>query len=115
MPNILAKWEYQLRHSQLISFKYGVIPVARATGGLYDTVVDFNPATGKGNGFAFDAYSPAALLEAVTRAVYAFGDKKAWSRLIHAAMTADFSWEKSARKYSDLYELAVRRPRERVV
>ena len=101
--------------SQLISFKYGVIPVARSTGGLYDTVANFNPRTGKGNGFTFGAYSPAALLESVTRAVSTYADKKAWSHLIRTAMTADFSWEKSARKYSDLYELAVRFPRERVV
>ena len=101
--------------SQLISFKYGVIPIARATGGLYDTVANFRPETGRGNGFTFEPSSPDALLEAVTRAVLTYADKKAWSRLLHTAMTADFSWEKSARKYSELYEFAVRRPRERVL
>jgi starch synthase len=88
---------------QLISLKYGAVPVVRKTGGLADTVEEFDPATGRGNGFLFDDYSGSALLDALTRA-YAVYQRQDWfSELIGKCMGCDFSWDQSAIKYRDLY------------
>jgi starch synthase len=91
---------------QLMSLRYGTIPVVRATGGLADTVVDFHAAKGKGNGFVFAEYDAAALLHTVERAVETFGDKAAWASLVATAMRSDYSWTSSARKYIALYRQA---------
>ena len=90
--------------TQMYSLKYGTPPVVRATGGLDDTVVEFDPETGGGNGFKFTAASPEALLDGVARATAVFEDKEAWRRLVQNAMAEDFTWEKSARRYLELYE-----------
>ena len=90
--------------TQLYSLKYGTIPIVRATGGLKDSVEDFDPATGKGTGFRFEAYEAAALLGAIGRAVAAFGDKKQWAALMTNAMSADYSWNRSALEYLALYK-----------
>lgn len=87
---------------QMISMRYGSIPVVRRTGGLADTVLDFDGKAG--NGFVFDAYQSEALLAAVKRALAAYEDKPAWRRLVKRAMLTDFSWEKSAQAYVELYE-----------
>lgn len=92
---------------QLISFKYGTIPIVRKTGGLADTVHDFNPKTGKGDGFVFEEYSSTALLEAVKRAIAAYKNKKEWLKLIEKVMCYDYSWKVSARKYVELYNRAL--------
>lgn len=89
--------------NQLYSLKYGTIPVVRATGGLKDSVKDFVPATGKGNGFVFEAYEPAALLTAIDRALALFRKKGQWQILRRTAMAADYSWASSAREYVKLY------------
>ncbi|MGE4357590.1 MAG: glycogen synthase GlgA [Candidatus Omnitrophota bacterium] len=88
---------------QMISLKYGTIPVVRKTGGLADTIVDYEPHSDTGNGFTFTAYSSVSLLEAIKRALSVYKDKKAWMRLIKRAMEADFSWKVSAQKYLKLY------------
>ena len=93
--------------NQLYSLRYGTIPVVRATGGLADTIEDYNPNSGKGTGFSFKEYSSQALFEAVNRAFRLFADKKPWQALIGNAMTADFSWKSSAAKYLKLYDRAV--------
>jgi starch synthase len=87
----------------MYSLKYGTVPVVRATGGLDDTVEDFNPSTQTGNGFKFVEYSGESMLMAVKRAVDTFGDKTLWKRIIKNGMQKDFSWEVSARKYLHLY------------
>ncbi|MEK7376408.1 MAG: glycogen synthase GlgA [Candidatus Margulisiibacteriota bacterium] len=92
---------------QLISFKYGTIPIVRKTGGLADTVFDYNPKTEKGDGFVFDNYSPSELLSAVKNAYNAYKDKKKWSRLVKKVMEYDFSWDISAKKYITLYKKAI--------
>jgi starch synthase len=92
---------------QLISFKYGTIPIARKTGGLADTVHDFDPKSGKGNGFLFKEYSSSALLDAVKRAVQAYKDKSAWKKLQEKVMEYDYSWDASAKKYIALYAKAL--------
>ncbi len=90
---------------QLMSLRYGTIPIVRATGGLADTVQDFDPiARPQGNGFAFVEIKPEALLATVQRAVQTYQDKLLWPGLVARALRADFSWEPSATKYAALYE-----------
>jgi starch synthase len=90
---------------------YGTIPVVRATGGLRDTIIPFDPGEGTGNGFTFVRAEADDLLEAVRRAIALFRDKAVWGRLMANAMAADFSWERPAGEYERLYELAVERRR----
>jgi starch synthase len=87
--------------------RYGSVPIVRSTGGLADTVQDYDPATGQGNGFAFSDYSEEALLAAVQRAVETYGHKDTWRTLMERGMRADFSWRASARKYVELYHKAL--------
>ncbi|MBM2825239.1 MAG: glgA [Dehalococcoidales bacterium] len=89
--------------TQMYSLKYGTIPVVRATGGLKDTVEEFDPKTGKGTGFVFNGYDVPELLETLDRALALWHRKKDWTRLMQNAMTADFSWQSSAHVYLDLY------------
>jgi starch synthase len=92
---------------QLISMRYGSVPIVRSTGGLADTVQDYDPTTGQGNGFAFSDYSEEALLGAVKRAVETYRHRDIWRTLMERGMRADFSWEVSARKYVELYQQAL--------
>ncbi|OGB89158.1 hypothetical protein A2625_02425 [candidate division WOR-1 bacterium RIFCSPHIGHO2_01_FULL_53_15] len=92
---------------QLISFKYGTIPVVRKTGGLADTVHDFNSRTGEGEGFVFEEYSSRALLAAVKRAIETFHKKTLWKPLQEKIMQLDYSWDASAKKYVSLYMKAL--------
>jgi starch synthase len=94
--------------SQLISMRYGTIPVARRTGGLADTVHEYDPTTGRGTGFLFDDISSGALAWAVKRAVDVYhNDKPVWHVMVANAMESDFSWGNSAREYVDLYRKAI--------
>jgi starch synthase len=93
--------------TQLYSLRYGTIPIVRATGGLRDTVVPFDPATGQGTGFVFTEPSAEALLEAVRAAVEVSADKDAWQRLMRNAMAQDFSWDRSAARYEELYRRVI--------
>ncbi len=93
--------------NQMYSLKYGTIPVVRATGGLDDTITEFDPQTGKGNGFKFSEYSAAALAERVKKAVKVYEDEKLWRKLMQNAMKEDFSWKKSAVKYEEIYKRAL--------
>ncbi|MFQ5827550.1 MAG: glycogen synthase GlgA [Candidatus Methylomirabilia bacterium] len=94
---------------QLIGLRYGTVPVVRRTGGLADTVMEFDPATGAGTGFGFDAFSAGGLVEAVRRAVAVYRQPERWRQLIRSGMAEDFSWEASAREYVALYRKAVKR------
>ncbi|MBM2841250.1 MAG: glycogen/starch synthase, ADP-glucose type [Bacteroidetes bacterium] len=89
--------------NQMYSLKYGTVPIVRATGGLDDTVEDFDPSTGSGTGFKFTNYTGEDVLKAVKRAVETFADQTAWRKLIKNGMSKDFSWESSAKKYVHLY------------
>jgi len=100
--------------NQMYSMRYGTVPVVHAVGGLADTVRDYAPAAGKAGprrekptGFVFREYSPAALLEALMRAVALYGDARKWRALQVAGMQQDFSWDRSAREYVKLYERAI--------
>ncbi|MGE5304564.1 MAG: glycogen synthase GlgA [Alphaproteobacteria bacterium] len=90
--------------NQMFSLKYGTIPVVRSVGGLKDTVEDYNGTKGGGTGFVFHDYHPHALGEAIDRALQAFKDKRAWTTLCRRAMSMNFSWERSAQAYSELYQ-----------
>lgn len=88
---------------QIISQRYGTLPVARSTGGLKDTIEDYSPLKGTGTGFLFGDYSPSALKEAVKTALCAYSDEKKWGALVLNAMRKDFSWRSSARQYLALF------------
>ncbi len=92
---------------QLISFKYGTIPIVRKTGGLADTVHDFDPKTGEGEGFVFEEYSSKALLGAIKRAIENCHKKTIWKTLQEKVMELDYSWDASAKKYVSLYMKAL--------
>ncbi len=98
---------------QLISLSYGTIPIVRETGGLLDTIQDFNLEDYKdGNGFTFSEYLPEVFLETVKRAVSIYKDNPdEWTNLVNSAMRYDFSWNKQADKYIELYYRAVSRDR----
>jgi starch synthase len=89
--------------NQLISLRYGTVPLVRSVGGLADTVHEFDPRTGKGNGFVFSEYNSMALFNAVQRALELYKDKAAWRQLQRNGMAEDHSWAASAREYEKLY------------
>ncbi|HEX9860640.1 MAG TPA: glycogen synthase GlgA [Nitrospirota bacterium] len=91
---------------QLISLRYGAVPLVRKTGGLADTVRNYSPKTGAGNGFVFTGYSSRAFMMAVKAAAGTFQDARAWKKLVAAGMAEDHSWEQSAREYVKLYAKA---------
>jgi starch synthase len=89
--------------SQMISFKYGTIPIVRQTGGLKDTVEEFNPRTGKGTGFTFTEPESEGLYDAVRKALTVYKDKPLWMSLVKYVMSLDYSWEASAKEYIKVY------------
>ena len=94
------------------AFRYGTVPVVRATGGLKEAVRPANSRTGSGNGFTFGGYSAEALVRAVRQAVDCRASRPArWRRLMEEGMRQDFSWEETARGYADLYERALKSKR----
>jgi len=93
---------------QLISLRYGTVPVVRWTGGLVDTVKEFDPATGAGTGFGFEGFSVEALAGAVRRALATYRQPERWRHLVLNGMAEDFSWEASAREYVMLYRKALK-------
>jgi starch synthase len=96
--------------NQLYSMRYGTIPIVRRTGGLADSVWDYD-GTERSTGFAFEEYSARALVGALERAVKTFTAKDLWPRLVDQAMAQDFSWERSARIYQDTYAAMLDRKR----
>jgi starch synthase len=95
--------------NQIYSLKYGTVPVVRATGGLDDTIQEWNPEQGTGTGFKFEGFHPDALLAAIDRALVAFQNKESWQRLMLNGMAQNYSWEQPAREYAALYEEVARR------
>lgn len=95
--------------NQIYSLKYGTVPVVRATGGLDDTIEQYEGVTGQGTGFKFTAYSGQALLECLRQALYVYStDRNAWLKLVRNGMQKDFSWNASAAEYEKLYQTVVR-------
>lgn len=94
---------------QLIALRYGAIPLVRSSGGLADTIVDYDKDPEAGNGFSFEAYSGDALVSTLRRAVDALKRPKVHKQLVHRALSQDWSWERSAHTYIELFEELVRR------
>lgn len=92
--------------SQLISLRYGSIPIVHETGGLSDTVRNFNPGTKKGNGFVFKQYTPTDFIIAISRALENYKYTDSWEQLSARAMDQTYSWELPASKYVQLYTVA---------
>jgi starch synthase len=92
---------------QMYSLKYGTIPIARATGGLDDTIVDFSEDNSKGNGIKFSEYTPDALMAALREALEIYQSPALWELIKNNAMRANYSWVYSAKKYLDLYKVAM--------
>jgi starch synthase len=90
--------------NQMYSMRYGTVPIVRATGGLDDTVEQYNPAIGTGNGFKFSAYNAGALLEKIREALYFYGRPEDWRELQLNGMERDNSWDAAAQKYIQLYQ-----------
>lgn len=92
--------------SQLMSLRYGTLPIVRETGGLKDTVRPYNEYESTGTGFSFANYNAHEMMDTINRAkaVY-YNDKREWNKLVDRAMAADFSWRVSARRYEDLYRI----------
>ena len=93
--------------SQLVAMNYGSVPIVRATGGLADTVQDYSPHTDQGTGFIFEHYDRWALFSAIVRATEIFKHPELWRQIQLRGMRADFSWQRSARQYVDLYRRAI--------
>ena len=92
--------------NQMYSLRYGTIPVVRATGGLADTVVDLDEDPDQANGFVFRLYQTVELVKTVRRAVRAYKDRKLWKELVRRGMETDFSWDRSAARYLEVYRAA---------
>lgn len=93
---------------QLISLRYGTLPIVRETGGLADTIIDADEDEVRGSGFSFAERSPERFLKAIERAITAFEDKKRFAELRLRALKADFSWTVSAKEYEKYYERLLR-------
>ena len=92
--------------NQIYSLRYGTVPIVRATGGLDDTIEEFNLEHGTGTGFKFSEYTGAAFLEAIRQALHHYSDDGIWKRIQLNGMAKDFSWNTSAVEYAKLYEAA---------
>ncbi|MEO5857888.1 MAG: glycogen/starch synthase [Pyrinomonadaceae bacterium] len=90
--------------NQMYSLRYGTVPIVRATGGLDDTVQNWDAASGTGNGFKFGPYRADRFLEKIYEALFAYADKDTWTKIQRNGMAVDNSWENAARKYVELYE-----------
>jgi starch synthase len=93
--------------NQIYSLKYGTIPIVRATGGLDDTIVNYSPTTRKGNGFKFTRYDAKEFLTQIKVAINFYSHPEHWMKLLRNAMTSDFSWQRSAEAYFQLYRKAL--------
>ena len=86
----------------------GAVPLVRKTGGLADSVTDYNPNMETGTGFVFDKFDSSSLMIALIRASENFKDKTKWKALQKRVMQKDFSWIHSAKKYVDLFDRAIK-------
>lgn len=100
---------------QLEAMRYGAIPVARETGGLADTVSDYDPTTREGTGFLFEAFDSHAMMVALVRALEHWREGKSWRAIQKQAMAADFSWRRSADAYLRLAAVALESRRRDLV
>ena len=87
--------------AQMVSLRYGTIPIVRETGGLKDSIIECGG--GDGNGFTFKTYNAHDMLDATVRARALYDNKEAWAGLVDHAFKEDFSWARSAELYLGLY------------
>ena len=94
--------------TQLISFRYGTVPIVRETGGLKDTVEAYNEYEHTGDGFSFTNYNGEEMLRVInySKQVF-FEDKKNWNKMVDRGMAKDFSWKNSAKRYEDVYNYLI--------
>ena len=90
--------------NQMYSMRYGTVPLVRLTGGLADTVREYDPSTGQGTGFCFTGYDPEQFKASIDRALALWPDREQWRRLMRNGMQQDFSWRESAKKYAGVYK-----------
>ncbi|MGI6085813.1 MAG: glycogen synthase, partial [Acetivibrionales bacterium] len=95
--------------SQIISMRYGTVPIVRETGGLKDTVKPYNVYTKEGTGFTFANYNAHEMKDAVSCAIEIYRNKEEWENLVKRCMEQDFSWQNSAMEYKNLYEEMLKR------
>ena len=95
--------------TQMYSLRYGTVPIVRSTGGLVDTVEPYDAKTGQGTGFRFEHADGTGLVWALDSAVEVYRQPEAWRSLMRNGMSRDFSWERSARAYEDVYRRAIAR------
>lgn len=93
--------------NQIYSLRYGTVPIVRATGGLDDTIENWDPKTGKGTGFKFTEYNADALLSAIRAALTTYKDRESWQKIMRNGMRKDYSWGASAKEYVKVYERAL--------
>jgi starch synthase len=94
---------------QMYSLRYGTVPIVRYTGGLSDSVKEFDEEKIEGNGFGFKEYNSAYLLKAICKAIYCARDPEMWEKIVRNAMNSDFSWDRSANEYKKLYAKALKK------
>jgi len=90
--------------TQIYSMCYGTVPVVRATGGLADTVHEFDAVSGKGTGFTFAEYETGPFRSAIDRAIQAWENPPQWKTIMRNGLSSDFSWTRSARLYLSAFE-----------
>lgn len=93
---------------QMIAMRYGTVPIARATGGLKDTVLNYDPNTNQGNGFVFEKFNGQAFLKAIKQTLELYQTQDKWYNMVKRIMEIDFSWNASAKKYLNLYQKLIK-------
>lgn len=97
---------------QLISLRYGSVPIVRRTGGLGDTIKNYNPETHRGNGFTFKTYDAFAFFAAIVRGVETYRHRSVWRRIAQRGMEESFSWEVPAKRYLALYRKTLKNAKD---
>lgn len=99
---------------QIISLRYGTIPVVRATGGLAETIIDYDMDKENGNGFSYNEFNKVEFVKTLNRALKLYkNNQDEWMRLVIRGLKSDFSWKKPAYKYLELYEKAIEKRKEK--
>ncbi|MEA5010579.1 MAG: glycogen synthase GlgA [Angelakisella sp.] len=88
--------------AQMVALRYGTIPIVRETGGLKDSIIDLGDE--KGNGFTFKTYNAHDMLDAIKRALSLYHSTEQWNKVVAHAMSCDFSWQQSAKRYIEMYQ-----------
>jgi starch synthase len=89
--------------NQMYSLRYGTVPIVRRTGGLADSVDDYDPGTKSGDGIVFDDYTDAGLRGAMETALDLYEDKAEWKHIVQNGMARNFSWEQQGARYVELF------------